>query len=77
MIGKLERRMVKGYSDFAMKKNISLTITINPEAYGRLVDIAQGYAMPTLMRMILEAASEHKGGLYTLLAKLATNDRRL
>ena len=59
-----------------MKKNISLTITINPDAFERLEEIAQGYPMPTLMRMILEASSEHKGGLYTLLAKLATNERR-
>mgnify|MGYP001335424333 CR=1 FL=1 len=59
-----------------MKKNISLTITINPDAFKRLEELAQGYPMPTLMRMILEASSEHKGGLYTLLAKLATNERR-
>ena len=60
-----------------MKKNISLTITISPEAYGRLKDLSEGYAMPTLMRLILEASSEHRGGLYSLLAKLATNDRRV
>tara|TARA_A200000113_G_scaffold84461_1_gene75099 strand:- start:3087 stop:3269 length:183 start_codon:yes stop_codon:yes gene_type:complete len=59
-----------------MRKNISLTITINPDAYDRLTELAQGYPMPTLMRMILEASSEHKGGLYSLLAKLATNERR-
>ena len=58
-----------------MKKNISLTITISPDALGRLKDMSGGYPMPTLMRMILEAASEHRGGLYTLLAKLATNNR--
>jgi hypothetical protein len=58
-----------------MKKNLSLTITINPEAYGKLKDLSGGYPMPTLMRMILEAASEHRGGLYGLLAKLAHNDK--
>jgi hypothetical protein len=60
-----------------LKKNISLTITINPDAWMRLKDMSQGYPMPTLMRMILEASSEHKGGLYTLLAKLAISDRRV
>lgn len=63
------------YGDFMPKKNISLTITISPDAYGKLKDMSGGYPMPTLMRMILEASAEHRGGLYTLLAKLATNSR--
>lgn len=64
------------YGNLYMKKNLSLTITINPEAYGKLKDMSGGYPMPTLMRMILEASAEHKGGLYSLLAKLAHNEKK-
>lgn len=53
-----------------MKKNISLTITISPSAHKKLQTIADGYPMPTLMRLILEACAEHEGGLYSLLAKI-------
>ena len=58
-----------------MKKNLSVTITISHDAFGKLKDMSGGYPMPTLMRMILEASSEHRGGLYSLLAKLAHNER--
>ena len=57
------------------KKNISLTITISPVSFKKLQEIGDGYPMPTLMRLILEAAAEHRGGLYSLLAKLAKNER--
>lgn len=57
------------------KKNISLTITITPDCKKRLETIADGYPLPTLIRLILEGASEHRGGLYSLLAKLAKNER--
>lgn len=60
---------------FMPLKNISLTITISPDAFGKLKDMSGGYPMPTLMRLILEAAAEHRGGLYSLLAKLAQKDR--
>ena len=53
-----------------MKKNISLTITISPSAHKKLQRIADGYPLPTLMRLLLEACAEHQGGLYTLLAKI-------
>ena len=58
-----------------MKKNISLTITISPGCKKKLESIADGYPLPTLIRLILEGASEHRGGLYSLLAKLARNDK--
>lgn len=61
---------------FAVRKNKAVTITINHTAYERLQKIAQDKSMPEVMRLILEASSEHKGGLYSLLAKLAGFERK-
>lgn len=58
-----------------MKKNISLTITISPKTKEGLEKIADDYPLPTLIRLILDASSNHRGGLYTLLAKIGSNDR--
>lgn len=55
------------------KKNKSVTITISHTALNKLNHLADGYPMPTLMRMILEASAEHRGNIYSLLAKLSTN----
>ena len=54
------------------KKNKSVTITISHSAYNRLEKIADGYKMPTFMRMVLEASSEHKGSMYNLFAKMSS-----
>jgi predicted DNA binding CopG/RHH family protein len=55
------------------KKNKSVTITISHTAMNKLNHLADGYPIPTLMRMILEASAEHRGNIYSLLAKLSTN----
>ena len=64
------------YNRLTMKKNISLTITVSPKTKKGLEKVAEDYPLPTLIRLILDAASEHQGGLYSLLAKLGNNDRR-